>query len=496
MKKKKKKQNKKNQTGLSGHKKEGKVLNPPFLAHKMNLSFSSWINDRLPEMLWAVLIIGQLERENALNFFRYIGKFVEKNPDCFDITITAISKLPDEKRKELIKYFSDYSIEVSEILRTMLLFENIPAYSDWKEFLPAINPEIDGQRIADSVLKVYSHQSQEATDCRWVKILCLVLGDKMRLPTEEHVREILEYPNFGDMKRVRPFIRASEIVKDPTVLVDFTWPTEFWNAGFEKTACIPEEVVSSKMQERQKKLSEEMENARNHYFKETVDARHKLIDHFFNIMKTSNSDTRFEGAFGLALFGLSLFVEIIFYRTPLSITGRLSLRALVETYITFKYLLLKESSEPRVWDDYRSYGLGQVKLVYLKLDEMEKKSSSIDKDYLERLANEDKWLEFVSINLGHWDNANLRQLSEDTGLKELYDRFYNYNSGFMHANWGAVRESIYQECLNPLHRFHRLPIYDLPLMPSVTDDALEIINDIFECLSVAYPEFKTRIPHV
>jgi len=236
-----------------------------------------------------------------------------------------------------------------------------------------------------------------------------------------------------------------------------------------------------------------MENARKHYFKETIEVRNKLIDHFFATSKTSAINSRHEGAFGIALYGLTLFIEIIFYRAPLSITGRLALRSLVEAYITFKYLLKKEKEELRVWDDYRSYGTGQLKLLYLKLKEMGQKISSVGIDNLDYLANEDKWIEFVPINLGHWDSANLRKISEETGLKEVYDKYYSYTSGYMHTNWGAVRESVYQKCINPLHRFHRIPTYDLPLMPSVTDDAREITNCILERLSEAYPKFDYRL---
>ena len=113
-------------------------------------------------------------------------------------------------------------------------------------------------------------------------------------------------------------------------------------------------------------------------------------------------------------------------------------------------------------------------------------------DEMNFLANEDKWVEFVPINLGHWDSANLRKMSESVGLKDIYDKFYNYTSGFMHGNWGAVRESVYQTCVNPLHRRHRIPTHDLPLMPSTTDDAREIMNSIFDCLEKAYPKFKKR----
>jgi len=85
----------------------------------------------------------------------------------------------------------------------------------------------------------------------------------------------------------------------------------------------------------------------------------------------------------------------------------------------FKYLLQKEKKETRIWDDYRCYGTGQLKLLYLKLKEMGQEISSIGIDDLDYLANEDKWIEFVPINLGHWDSTNLKKSARKLGLKNF-----------------------------------------------------------------------------
>ena len=59
----KKRQNsQRNESGLKDHKRYKKELNPPFLASGLNMTTSSWFDERLPEMLWAVLVIGNTER--------------------------------------------------------------------------------------------------------------------------------------------------------------------------------------------------------------------------------------------------------------------------------------------------------------------------------------------------------------------------------------------------------------------------------------------------
>lgn len=485
----------KNESKISDHKQYKNELTPPLLQIG-NMNLSSWIDERLPEMLWAVLVVGNVDRENALKFFRHIAAYVDKDHDCYDITMTGISKFPDSKRKEFIARAISWSDEIKTVLRPLSLFPGIPAGSDWREFLGQPNVEEDWQKLAAGVSKTFWHQSEEATDCRWIKLLCWILAGRITssYSMEDTVRGIIEYPNYGDLRHISSSIRAQEIaLRGTNKETSSEWALNFWQYCFDKTGCIPEEEVNEKIKDRQTKLSKEIEEAREHYLKSTMEIRNKLIDHFFATAKISAIDSRHEGAFGLTLYGLTLFIEIIFYNAPLSITGRVALRSLVETYITFKYLLKKEKAEPRIWDDYRSYGAGQIKLIYLKLKELGQETSSIEIENLGHLANEDKWVEFVPINLGHWDSANLRKISDEVGLKDLYDKYYNYTSGYIHANWGAVREAVYQKCVNPLHRFHRVPTYDLPLMPSVTADARSVTNNIFECLSEAYPKFDFRL---
>jgi len=487
------KERRKNESKLSDHKQFKKELKPPLL--QINMTPSSWIDERLPEMLWAVLVVGNTQRENALNFFRHIADYVSKNQDCYNVTLSGISRFTKDKRREFIQKATSWSDEVKTALRPLILFPGLPGINHWKNFLDQPIAKDDWEKLSKGVSKTFWHQSEEATDCRWIKFLCQIAGGKMKFSNaikgiNDTLRGVFEYPNYGDLRHIRPFIRASEIGPGPINKEGPSeWSRNFWQYCFDHTSCIPEEAVSERIKDRQKKLSQETEDARKHYFEETVELRNKLIDHFFATSKTSAIDPRHEGAFGIALYGLTLFIEIIFYRAPLSITGRVALRLLVEAYITFKYLLQKEKEESRIWNDYRSYGTGQLKLIYLKLKELGQEISSIRINDLDSLANEDKWIEFVPINLGHWDSVNLRKISEDVGLKKLYDKYYSYTSGYMHANWGAVRESIYQKCINPLHRFHRIPTYDLPLMASVTTDAQEITNCILECLSKAYPKF-------
>ncbi|MFH0816127.1 MAG: DUF5677 domain-containing protein, partial [Methanobacteriota archaeon] len=394
----------------------------------------------------------------------------------------------------------NYSDEIKIILRPILLFPDLPAINDWKNVLSSPIPDEDWIKLMGGVVKTFSHQSQEATDCRWIKIICAIFGRKINFhnslknDNKDDIKSLLEYPNFGDMRCVRPLIRAMEggfsgIENN----ADSNWAKYFWDYCYKNTKCYPEENANKKISIRQQIFVKEMENVRKQYFTELREIKQKLYKHYYQTINCTSIDSRFEGSFGLTLYAFSLFTETIFYRASLSITGRLNLRALVEIYITFRYLLQKEKTDPRIWDDYRIYGTGQVKLIYLKLQEFEEKTCCVELDTMEFITNEDKWLEFVPIQVGQWNSIDLRKMSIEVSLKDCYDKYYIYTSSFMHGNWGAIRESIFQLCINPLHRYHRVPIYELPLMPSVTQDAIDIMNNILSCLSEAYPKFEYKI---
>jgi hypothetical protein len=164
----------------------------------------------------------------------------------------------------------------------------------------------------------------------------------------------------------------------------------------------------------------------------------------------------------------------------------------LEIHVTLRHLLTED--KPDLWQSWRTYGAGQAKLASLKLEELPDTPHYVDVDLLRNIANEDFWEEFVSVDLGHWAGVDLRKLSENLDLKDIYDRYYGWTSGFSHAHWGSIRESVFSTCLNPLHRGHRYPQVGKPApLPNVHDDIRDLLNAIFFDLDRAYPSFKSRL---
>lgn len=476
-------------TGLAEHKRIGKEVIPPFadLARRTPLSPADWVGDRLPEMLWASMLIAAFGRGEALRRFRLVGKVIEqrcKDDDdatrllLRDVTLTGLSKWTDED----FTSFARAAIQGdSALFAVLLLFDDLPGKARWEAVIGDV--KIDWAVLKAAVGITLWHQSQEATDCRWMRVLAAVLSRSLKLPAVELIREILEYPDYGDMREVRPIVRSSELAcnmsaEGPTAS---EWSPKFWAQAYAltKTDHLPFRVGN-------------LNPVSALTVQEISDLRNVLVKHWQNCVPGTQVDARLEAAFGFAAYALDIIAELIQLTNATSILGRMGLRTLVEAAITFTRLARRD--DPELWKRFRDYGYGQAKLAYLKMLETDKLPSFISVEALEGFSNEDVWHEFQTINVGNWEGSDLRAMSDAVGLKaDVYDRYYDWTSAFVHANWAAQRDAEYALCVNPLHRLHRVLATTKPVLPDVVHDAAILTNRILDVLHQLYPDFTGRL---
>ena len=86
-------------------------------------------------------------------------------------------------------------------------------------------------------------------------------------------------------------------------------------------------------------------------------------------------------------------------------------------------------------------------------------------------------------------------MAEEAGIKPFYDKHYDVLSGYSHANWAAVRHTIFGLCGNPLHRFHRIPIAPRLFGEGEVPDFVKVINLSLDQLAKLYPPFKPRLKY-
>jgi hypothetical protein len=386
----------------------GKTLSPP-LATLPKLRPSSWIDDWLPELLWVVLLLSGMQRENALAQIRLAAKDLSSIGDDSkpkDATHSSIAGASEATRNSLLDNISN-SVQARDALRPLLLLNGLPAQSDWESTI-GMDPEPDDwSRLASAIALALFHQSEAATDARWD-------------------------PDYGDMRKVRPFIRATEIAMrglfEEEIPTQDPWPAIFWDQCFVETECYPLGVVTVEDEPQVETTLATVEQVYD-----------RLIAHASEVASTTGTDPAHDTTFGVAFFALSILKELLESGKGHQITSRLGLRTLLEALISLAYLLRR--NDPELWHTYRIYGSGQTKLALLKTDELRDPPHFVDIETLRELANEDIWQEFLSIDLGHWEKSNLLQLSLDSGTKDEYDKYYPWLSAYAHSHWGAIRDT-------------------------------------------------------
>lgn len=417
-----------NQSSLDQHTKKGKQLIAP-MNNIQNMKMVSWGNDRLPKYLWVALILTQMDRQAAISKIKYILKTMSEFPKEIipnDISIISISKMPDDKLENFVLELSS-RFGLKKILTPILMFDSLPKKNIWQKYIEPINDKERNQEIIENaILKTYFHQSQEATDCRWARYLYKVLIGKMKFPDIEYEKAILDYPNFGDMREIRPFIRASEINFDLHESFENSDETDkkyvdlFWKENFEKSDCKIDNYQLIGIARNEELIGK---------VKKIID---ELILHYENNIINTDIDEKLDSVFGISIFSLRIFEEMIEAGLSYSILGRHTLRTITECYITLKYLETENNDDK--WKLYRNYGNGQAKLNYLRMEEKELNPNYIKKEVLSNIADEDMWKEFVNMNFGNWDGANLRLMSQKSGTEEEYNKYYGWTSGLIHGH--------------------------------------------------------------
>lgn len=495
-------------TGIAGHTKHSNLLRPPLNKLPGPMALTSWIDDHMPEMLWAALIRHVFGQERFIACMREIisvaspwfetlepDPAVKSNPppappqggqidDFVDNKVldqTGLVGLSDERFRVVLDVVRRHPLGPAA-LRPLLLIKSLPGIDRWTSELSMEPTEADWTTLAGAIAETLDHQSQASTDVRWLKVMFRIACGGLKFPRDmaNQLREYIEYPDRGEQRSVRPRIRAIELMtrrRPPSV-----WVKDFWQECSETECIDPSErhdyTTSASTIDRASLYA----------------ARLNIVARFYEVRGSLRVDARLDGAFGLALYALSLADEVATNHSQSLVLGRLALRSLSEVVTTFGYLMSED--RPELWSAYRVYGAGQAKLAFLKAQESDGDLPNfIDEDALHAIANEDVWQEFVDINLGDWEKSDNRQRAEKGGLKNVYDKYYGWTSAFVHGNWGAVRDTNFVTCHNPLHRLHRIPRIIHRALHSADRDIVELTNTAIDRLDAAFAGVEV-LPHV
>ena len=253
--KKKKHRPKIKSTALDRRQRKGKKLLSPFSKVQNHVNWQSWANDRLPNILWACVLAGSLDRDRYLALFREIAisaRYTLEDEDHASLCHNFLSTLDQNAFNRI---FSPLTSDggAAPLAQCLALIDGLPDVEHWRRLFPDTAPSAElWDALARGVFHCIDHQSQEATDVRWLKLLFLAITGKLRLPggpdspqEDDLVEELRLYPDYGDMRKVRPTIRAIEMTLGPMELglekgeriPGFDSET-IWNELFRKTDCV------------------------------------------------------------------------------------------------------------------------------------------------------------------------------------------------------------------------------------------------------------------
>ena len=472
--------NRKNVSGISDHKKRKGALVTPF-NDGLNFKFSSWAKERMPEYLWLGLILKYYGRklgiEKAGSIFFGISRSGVSLPAP---RLSMIFALSDDNQKTIYKIISKH-IEKDVLTPLTLIYKSRfqPLFNEYF-FISHITVEEKIQSLSEAVKVYFPHQSNEATDLRFLSLSFLLFNGKIVVSTEAKgtLEALKEYPytdhDDEKMRWYRPAIRSTEIA-----MIFEAYNTEFAYKFWRELGMItPCNLIKIE-------FTENMTD----YKEFTMDCRKVLEYIFYSNKEKSLMDDKFDVIIGSVNYALKIFDEINDKALGNSILGRHGIRTIIEVYIMLKYLLKREAAQPKIWEEYKLYGISKYKLVLLKARESDTldETSHFSQSVVDALVNEIIWEEFINVDFNYFDKQGIRDKSIDVGEKELYDLFYDYDSSFSHGMWGAVRESSMLHCNSADHQFHTVPdIYDNQNLPDVKSDSYKIMIPLYKLLAGLY----------
>ena len=466
---------------IERHRRTGKTLTPPAI-HAMGekLQFTSWMDDRLPEMLWAALIFASNERSQAFREFERILNFVaghDRKAELKSLTISNFAEMDPELRKEVIEVITT-NPTTSRALSTLLMFEGLPARGEWEPHLSTYEGSLP--LLMSAVGITLFHQSPGATDCRWVWVTGVAAAGQMSVNASltDFVERMDKYPYLEPGAPEGGSVRVTEQGLAPMMLPKSEWSKIFWQEAWEKTPCfqlapprLDEQVQASTTRQGISDLIESLER------------------HWNQTHSTTAIDAKHDAVFGMAFYVLRILTEMMGIGISNGVLSRVGLRTILEIRINLKHLI--DKNDGGLWKRWREYGAGQAKLSSLKLDDLGETPKYMDAERIESIASEDLWEELLMIDIGHWASGDLRRISEETQLKDLYDQYYPWTSAYSHGMWGAIRESSFQTCGNPLHRLHRYP--ERQPLKDCLYDAVTLVDQILEHVDKECPPFPHRL---
>lgn len=508
---------------LAAHRRRGRVLQPP-LAALPNMRAVNWLPDLFPDMLWLTSIISYDEDGKGMiicaRTLDLVDRVLRNMPEearppeklIVDGRLSSFEPLASAAREAVLAEMESqgvYDLAVPEpFFHALGMYPNAPGswlLGVWRARGVAVDWERAQGFLAGVIADAAHGQSEVPTRAKFIALSRWFKAGRIRVPRDMTELELFpKYPdrlNEDEKAMVESVARAmfmSIYMPEMNDNVSPDWPMEFWRSNWQKYPCTLEEAAAPDTGS-----ADSIQEALNHFQSQADTLLDRVMTRATAVDPDLYSPDRYEVLAGIMVRSVRSLVAAS--RTPLLWSaehGFPLLRQVCEALIVLRWLLSRD--DPALYTRFKSYGRGRLKLLKLHVEQY---LDSLDdpppelrqyRDFLDAEVNQDVWEEWQEISLDStFSGLSAYKMAQEVGMESEYNFVFAPASAATHGEWSSLDRYALERCLNPLHRWHRVPRREAGtrLDPELIDSALrfgEELVDAFDAGISPRPDLPRR----
>lgn len=494
---------------LANHYRQGSVFTPE-LAATVSLGPDDTVRDQVPNLLW-ILGIVLLDGDDGIRKFCHLQKqFISKcreagcDPDIarLDGQLSTLAAFGSEHQRILEECIEELGSD--EVLATGVLGRALSQYPDAPGTWLFENSDDfvieDIEFIRDCIIS-YCVSDHVSGIVRLPSLTWLLLTGKLSGPPaffeliKEYVDDEVISPLLPSMLRSFNLAeRQMQQVRDAMAWDEgIEWAKIFWRTNLTLSQCAVEVHTESAdlsnssdedMASRPVVSGNLLEVLNEHYqlFIDKAIVQHDYIDLY--------DPSCHEVVCGLVERSFRLAATWAQYPELWNgVYSNFVQRTLIENTIRLKWMGIQEGD---IFGKFQEYGRGKQKLHLEMLRDISRSYSEMGIEMptstAELLEQYERDIGFqeeyaLPVNVGNFEQVNLRQMAQEADVMDIYRTTYQLTSGVAHCEWEFLEHYEMTRCLEPLHRWHMLPLADH--MPPTLEFGFLLQNQFQRLIKIA-----------
>lgn len=511
-------------SSLAQHRRTKKTLTPPLRSMPQPMTDVMWARDILPDLVWIVSLLAHHGERDGLTLVKrtldgletYLPAPVldeeglERGPFLSGM-LTSFESVPEDRRREALTAMRDELIYEDAFpwlfTRAMSKYEGMPGgwlLSGWGgPELPIVAADEPGRFLSDAVAAAMDGHSRFATLAKFMVVSRYAKAGRLHFPAsmKTQLEAVSRYPfsvTDDELRWIEPFIRATfnplADVPGGAKSEELDWAQNFWRSNWRLYPCKTA-TTSAGEGATATEPSEDARDAFETFRSEVIADLGSISEQFSRAQANADPDLyaphRNEVLTGITARHVRAVDAMVRYPALWADEqGTFVMRNLLEGRIVLRWLVHKD--DPALYERFKDYGRGHLKLQVLHLREYRDKlgddGAYLDKylGYLDHLLNRDTWEEMQDVSLdGNFAGIDTRRMALSVGMEDEYRLLFAPMSSDVHGEWASLDRYSLVRCETVLHRRHRIPNPDRrptprPDLVGVALDHLQQLVDDYE----------------